>query len=171
MVCLGWCMRVLLILVCVWSRRCVLVFCPSFFFSLCGRCLLPPAAGSLAAASLSHLFCLPPPPSTMTGIASKVWATIVGWQTGRDADDGFTRDKYHKRITDYNCQQPTRGHQRPHSQWCQRARLQERTNACTHGTLPLRTRAACKDADAGSPRCCRRCRLCVCVRQRTSTAA
>ena len=40
----------------------------------------------------------------MTGIASKVWATIVGWQTGRDADDGFTRDKYHKRITDYNGQ-------------------------------------------------------------------
>lgn len=38
----------------------------------------------------------------MTGIASKIWSTIVGLQTGRDESDGFTRDKYHKRISDYN---------------------------------------------------------------------
>lgn len=38
----------------------------------------------------------------MSGIASKIWSTIVGWQTGRDASDGFARDKYEKRITDYN---------------------------------------------------------------------
>ena len=38
----------------------------------------------------------------MTALASKVWSPIVGWQTGRDASDGFTRDKYEKHISNYN---------------------------------------------------------------------
>jgi hypothetical protein len=38
----------------------------------------------------------------MSALASKIWSTIVGWQTGRDASDGFTRDKYAKRIENYN---------------------------------------------------------------------
>lgn len=46
-----------------------------------------------------------PPPSSflpMSGLASRVWSTIVGWQTGRDAQDGYARDNYEKRIDKYN---------------------------------------------------------------------
>jgi hypothetical protein len=38
----------------------------------------------------------------MSGLASSVWNAIVKWQTGRDATDGFTRDKYESRIKQYN---------------------------------------------------------------------
>jgi hypothetical protein len=39
---------------------------------------------------------------TMTAIASKVWSSIVAWQTGRDASDGYTREKVAQHISDYN---------------------------------------------------------------------
>ena len=30
----------------------------------------------------------------MNTIASKVWSSIIAWQTGRDATDGYNREKY-----------------------------------------------------------------------------
>lgn len=38
----------------------------------------------------------------MTAIASKLWSTLVAWQTGRDATDGYERSKYAGRIAAYN---------------------------------------------------------------------
>jgi len=38
----------------------------------------------------------------MSALASKIWSTLVALQTGRDADDGYTRDKYQARIAQYN---------------------------------------------------------------------
>jgi len=38
----------------------------------------------------------------MSGLAAKVWATIVGLQTGRDATDGYHREKYEQHINSYN---------------------------------------------------------------------
>lgn len=38
----------------------------------------------------------------MSGLASKVWGVIVGWQTGRDESDAYARDKYNQRIEAYN---------------------------------------------------------------------
>lgn len=38
----------------------------------------------------------------MSALASKVWSALVGWQTGRDASDGYARDNYNRRIQQYN---------------------------------------------------------------------